>query len=237
MAYVWTVSDKDQQYLPKDNDELFRRLKEIGDLIPQPEQKELDNNIRFAQKAFALLKDCGFISKENVEALNDPDWCYENFNSIKITTLAKNDFKMNPLGGVLRRDGLTMWDSGLRYYCPFEELKVASDIEIALTKERKGATKLAVICEGTTYYISNDWYSNDHPRYTKTAFVIWLILWTMQTCEMAWAEQRENGNVESNDEPAPQKVDMETILQSLQELHKKVDELNEKITFLYEELK
>ena len=38
---------------------LDNRLKEIERLIPQPPKKIKGNNIKFAQKAFTLLKDCG----------------------------------------------------------------------------------------------------------------------------------------------------------------------------------
>lgn len=207
-ANFWTVSDTDEKNFPRDNDELFNRFKEIRALIPQPTQREGDNNIRFVQKAFELFKDCNLISKENVESLNDSDWCYKKFNELKIKTLSERFFKMNPLGGVLRREGLSLRDTGgrLRYY-----------------------PEMAVICEGTKYYISNDWYSDEQPRYTKTTFLLWLMIWTMKACEAEWAEQSVNEAVNPEGESVTQKADSETILQSLRELHKKVDELTAQV--------
>ena len=78
---------------------------------------------------------------------------------------------MNPLGGVLREKGLTMWDkSNLRYYYPPESLAVPSDIETAARKQFKDSTELAVIRDGEFYYISNDWFAEDKPRPTKNNF-------------------------------------------------------------------
>ena len=192
MAFVFIVSDTDKKNFPRNNADLMGRLKEITDLIPQPETREIDNNMRFVETAFTLFKDCGLITKENVEALNDSEWCYENFNSLKIQGIVEKNIKMNPLGGILRKEGLTMWGGGgLRYYCPFAELKVQSDIEIALTKKWRGESKLAVVCNGENYYISNDWFSNQQPRPTKTLFVAFLTIWTMQACEKG----RAAGNI------------------------------------------
>ena len=137
---MWTVSDTDARDFSKDEATLDNRLKEIAALIPQPLKKRRGNNVEFAQKAFTLLKDCGLVTEKIIKALNDPRWCNETFK-----------MKMNPLGGVLRQEGLPMYDSGLRYY-----------------------TKHAVICKGVRYYISNDWFSDDKPRPTKRAFFGWL---------------------------------------------------------------
>ena len=149
---MWSVSDRDLQDFPKDKDELDNRLKGIAALIPQPPKKIKGNNIEFAQKAFTLLKDCGLITENIIKALNDPFWCERTFK-----------MKMNPLGGVLRREDLSMYDSGLRYYI-----------------------KYAVVCKGVTYFISNDWFSDDKPRPTKRAFFGWLsaisnIVWRQRT--------------------------------------------------------
>lgn len=187
MEFVFIVSDTDKKNFPINNADLMGRLKEISDLIPQPETKEIDNNMRFVEKAFTLFKDCGLITKKNVDALNDPEWCYKTFNSLKIQGIVEKNIRMNSLGGILRKEGLTMWGGGgLRYYCPFAELKVQSDIEIALTKTRRGKSKLAVVCDGETYYISNDWFSNQQPRSTKTLFVAFLTIWAMKACEKLW---------------------------------------------------
>lgn len=194
MAFVFIVSDTDKKNFPINNADLRRRLKEITDLIPQPETREIDNNMRFVEKAFTLFKDCGLITKENIDALNDSEWCYENFNSLKIQGIVEKNIRMNPLGGILRKEGLTMWGGGgLRYYWPFAELKVQSDIEIALTKTRRGKSKLVVVCNGENYYISNDWFSNQQQRPTKTLFVAFLTIWTMQACEKAWAAENIGG--------------------------------------------
>ena len=239
--FYFVVSDTDKQDRPTDVEDLKTRFNEITALIPQPPVREPDNNMRFVEKAFTLFKDCGLITKENVEALNDPDFCQKNF-----------DTKMNPLGGVLRKAGLTMWDTGLRYYCPYEELTQTSDKMIADTKQFRGASKLAVICEGVTYYISNDWFSNDKPRPTKSEFAMKLLFWAVIACNMLPSEQqKEPVVIEQNSEKpetnatdystapeeTPKPDDLKAVLASLEELHKKINEMNEKITFLYEELK
>ena len=239
---VFIVSDTDKQNFPIDNADLTKRMREIRDLIPQPETRQADNNMHFAEKAFTLFKDCGLISKENVEALNDAQWCNNMFNTLRIKGIVEKDIKMNPLGGILRKEGLTMWSGGgLRYYCPFDELKVQSDIDVDLTKEegRRGKSKLAVICEGVTYYISNDWYSNDKPNPTKTLFTAFLTIWAMQACENIWAENKAQVHSENifettptNDVNAatPNETNTEkAILESLKELHNKVDDLTAQI--------
>ena len=216
---AFIVADTDKQNRPVDEEDLNRRIEEIKALIPQPLEKTVGNNMRFVEKAFTLFKDCGFIGKENLEVLGDGDWCQKNFG-----------MKMNPLGGVLRRDGLTMWDkTNLRYYCPRYELKVDSDRLTAVEKQWNGASKMAVVCEGVTYYISNDWFSEDKPRPTKSVFAENLFRWAKKACEKSWTPPPESEPPEPEPEP-----DLKTVLKSLEELHKKIDDLSKQIETLRE---
>lgn len=240
--FYFVVSDTDKQDRPIDVEDFINRCNEITALIPQPPVRESDNNMRFVEKAFTLFKDCGLITKENVEALNDPNWCQNKFNT-----------RMNPLGGVLRREDLTMWDkNNLRYYCPREELKNLSDVEAANRNAWSGASKLAVICGGVTYYISNDWFSDDKPRPTKSKFTRNLIMEAIIACNMLPSELLQESVVIEETEEKPETIaanssttpeatstpdDLKAVLASLEELHKKIDEMNEKVTFLYDELK
>lgn len=230
--FYFVVSDTDKQNRPTDVEDFINRFNEITALIPQPPVREHDNNMRFVEKAFTLFKDCGLITKENVEALNDPNWCQTKFN-----------IKMNPLGGVLRKEGLTMWDTGLRYYCPYEELTQTSDKMIADTKQFRGASKLAVICEGVTYYISNDWLSDDKSRPTKSEFERNLIIEAIIACNMLpYVLQESVVSEETLEKPetnatdystAPEETqkpdDLKAVLASLEELHKKIDVLNARL--------
>ena len=156
-------------------DDLQKRWQEIAELIPQPQTRENDNKIRFTDKDFTLFADCGLIQKVLVENLNDKNRCdsqdiSEMKEILKNQSLASeiefSTCSMNPLGGVLRKRGLTMWDkTNLRYYCPYEELTQTPDIKTAKEKTIKGKSKLAVICEGETYYISNDWYAASQRKF------------------------------------------------------------------------
>ena len=105
------------------------------------------------------------------------------------------------------------------------------------------ASKIAVICEGVTYYISNDWFANDKPRPTKFAFVRKLIERTTLACK----QQNETGTYEeeqeeiSANEPdtlptvtTTNSDDLKTLLESLNELHKKVDRLTDEVKALRE---
>ena len=238
--FYFVVSDEDKKNWPIDDNDLEARITEIFALIPQPPKREHDNNMRYVEKAFTLFKDCGLITEKYMEYLNDKAWCDSHINGYD----QPHCERMNPLGGVLRREGLKMWDTGLRYYCPYEELTQTSDKMIADTKKYPGASKLAVICEGVTYYVSNDWYSDDQTYPTKSAFALWLFLVTNRACQEHWAEQKiveapttdEYDNL-TTPETTSKPDDLQAVLASLKELHKKFDEMNEKITFLYDELK
>lgn len=191
MAFFnFVVSDTDEQNLPRDIEDLKRRIDEIRAWIPQPKKLKRGNNMTFASKAFELFKDCGLISRHNLELLNDKEWCDENIGSIRIAG-EKACSQINPLGGVVRREDLPMCDkSNLRYYCPRNELKLDSDIAVA-AKGFGGASKLAVVCEGVTYYISNDWFSDDKIRPTKSAFANWLFIWAFMACDKSWKAESD----------------------------------------------
>ena len=178
MVKTWTISDKDKKNFPVDEEDLERRLKKIEDLIPQPEIKGKDNNIKFTTEAFTLLNDCGLINADIVDKLCDKRWC-----DVSISLR----YAMNPLGGVLRKKGLPVWDTNnLRYYCGFEDLEVPEDIETAKTKPSKGKTTVKIICDGETYYVSNDWNSDDKARPTKKAFYDFLVVATKKVCKDYW---------------------------------------------------
>lgn len=183
-AVIFIVSDTDEKNFPIDEADLQARLNEVKAGLP----KQGDNINPFIIPAFTLFKDCGLITKEKVELLNDAQWCNSTFR-----------VKMNPLGGVLRKKGLTMWDkNNLRYNCPYNELIFQSDIVTANTPNRrgqsrvKGASKLAVICEGTTYYISNDWFAETTSRPTKRAFYNFLERETTRVCKSKWEKKLQN---------------------------------------------
>ena len=161
----FVVSDIDPQYPPRTFEELLERCNEIKAWIPQPKERVSGNNMIFTALTFTLFKDLNFIQREIVENLNDANWCKRTFEP-----------KINPLGGVLRREDLTQWDrTNLRYYCPCKELTNSADIDIANERQWNGASKLAVICRGVTYYISNDWFDDSKPRSTKPAFYNWFV--------------------------------------------------------------
>ena len=183
---VFYVSDTQEKNFPVDENDLKNRLAKIAAGLPQ----QGDNIKPFVIPALELFRDCGLITKENIEILHRKSfvWTEENSWGQKI----QREMDMNPLGGVLRRKGLTMWDNtNLRYYCPKIELIVPSDIEIANRKAWNGKKKLVVICENTTYYISNDWYAPEKPRPTKKIFYNWLAEKAWAACEAKWAEAED----------------------------------------------
>ena len=249
--FYFVVRDTDEQNPPRDSEDLKRRIDEIRAWIPQPQKRQRDNNMIFASKAFELFKDCGLISRDNLELLNDKEWCDENIDFIRIAG-EKACSQINPLGGVVRREDLPMCDkSNLRYYCPRNELKLDSDIDVA-EKGFGGASKLAVVCEGVTYYISNDWFSDDKIRPTKSAFTNWLLIWAFIACDKSWKAESDKTssttltdmrashvapNVElelkPTDELQPEVEpvavdktdDSAEVIESLKSLHAKVDKL------------
>ena len=165
-----------------------RRLAKVAKGLP----KQGDNINKFVIPAFILLKDCALITQENIEFLNSKSECDYRFG-----------IKMNPLGGVLRKKGLTMWDkTNLRYYCPNDKLILRSDIETAGRKKGNfgGGSKLAVICKGITYYISNDWFADDTARPTKRKFYNWLQEKAWENCKLLWTyvEMAKKLEVEKN---------------------------------------
>ena len=194
---TWTVSDKDAQNFPANENILTRKLEKISELLPQNPQKEKDNNLKFVKESFTLLKDCGLINSDIVDKLSDKRWCDASIAA---------RYAMNPLGGVLRPKGQPVWDkTTLRYYCAFEDLEVPEDIETAMSRANKGKVTVAVICDGVTYYISNDWFSENQQRPTKPAFYAFLKVATETVCKKRWAEQSQA--VEEETEPAVNEVE------------------------------
>lgn len=137
----FVVSDTQPQNTPRTRAEFLSRCHEIEALLPAQ-----GNNVAFVEAIFTFFRDCGLITRDNIELLSDKYRCNRTFSC-----------NMNPLGGVLRREGLPMSTGRtLRYYC---------------TKNRGRA----VICQGEVYYISNDWYAMSAARPTKNIFYDWVL--------------------------------------------------------------
>lgn len=132
--FRFVVSDEDRQNLPQTFTELRQRCNEIKNEIHAH-----DNNIDFAEKIFMFFKDCGLITRANIDFLNDNYKCRKNFY-----------YPMNPVGGVLRREGLSMGNPS-KYY-----------------------KKRAVICEGVTFFVSNYWFDN-YTNTNKAEFYNWVV--------------------------------------------------------------
>lgn len=134
----FTVADTDPQNPPKTFEEFRERCDDIKREIPAQ-----GDNKSFAEKIFTFFKDCGLITPANVAFLSNSFSCRREFF-----------YPMNPLGGVLRKVGLSMGNP-VRYYC----------------SKNKGR---AVICAGEVYYISNYWYDNAINT-NKAEFYNWVI--------------------------------------------------------------
>lgn len=156
----FVVADTDRQNPPRTFAELRQRCDEIKDCIPSQ-----GNNTRFAEKIFTFFKDCGLITRANVNFLSSKNSCDRFFHCT-----------MNPLGGVLRKAGLPM-KTGVtnRYYC----------------SKNRGR---AVVCEGEVYYISSQWFET-FANQNKAAFYNWVvnealenfgISKNLQTRELLW---------------------------------------------------
>ena len=153
---------------PKDEDDLKNRLAKIAEGLPD----QRDNIKPFVIPALELFRDCGLIKKENIEILHRKSFVWTEENSWGQKIQRKMD--MNPIGGVLRREGLLMYDDGgnRRYYYDGRDI-------------------IFVLCEGTKYYLSNDWYSKEKPRPTKNIFYNWLAKKAWAACEAKWAEDKK----------------------------------------------
>ena len=220
MIKIWNTDTYTN--FPANKDEWSQRMREISALIPQPQKRERGNNINFVIKAFDMLSDCGILTRDTVEKLNDKNWCDSKIS----VGIPAPPCKMNPLGGILRKQGLTMWDkTSLRYYCPQEDLILPSDIETSKKKLFKGATKLAVLCDNDYYYISNDWFSTDKPRPTKDSFYFWIALVTGNACEKYWKQRNE-------EKISISASDLNFIFSSLKNLNEKIDSLANQVADL-----
>ena len=135
----FVVADTDPQNPPKSFEELRNRCNEIKKELPAH-----GDNTNFTEKVFMLFKDCGLITPENIAFLTDKNSCDQKFKC-----------KMNPLGGVLREDGLPMGNPK-RYYC---------------TKSKGRAVR----CESVVYYITSQWYAPGMSNPTKPAFYNWFV--------------------------------------------------------------
>ena len=132
----FVVSDKDPQNPPKTFDELKQRCDAIKTQIPSQ-----GKNTGFVELIFMFFKDCGLITRSNVAFLSNKELCDDIFQCT-----------MNPLGGVLQREGLPMVSSRTnRYYC---------------TKNRGRAVE----CDGEIYFITSQWYGPEDSNPTKVEF-------------------------------------------------------------------
>ena len=134
----FTVADTDPKFPPETFEELRQRCNEIKREIPA----RGDNKI-FAEKIFTFFKDCGLITRANVNFLSDSYSCKRTFY-----------FPMNPVGGILRKDGLSM-GSPAKYYC----------------SKNKGR---AVVFEDVVYYISSYWFDSQ-TNTNKAEFYNWVV--------------------------------------------------------------
>ncbi|MBR2774938.1 MAG: hypothetical protein IKD73_08150 [Selenomonadaceae bacterium] len=130
----FVVADTDPQYTPRTFEELKQCCDDIKREIPAK-----GNNKVFVEKLFTFFKDCGLITLANVAFLNDSFSCRKEFY-----------YPMNPVGGILRKKGLSMGSPG-KYY-----------------------KKRAVVCEHEIYYISNYWYDNA-TNTNKAEFYNWVV--------------------------------------------------------------
>ena len=135
----FTVADTDPKFPPETFEELRQRCNEI-----KAELHAHGDNTAFAEKIFTFFKDCGLITRTNIAFLSDKYSCDREFHCT-----------MNPLGGVLRRDGLSMGNPK-RYYC----------------SKNKGR---AVIFEYEIYYITSQWYAPGMSNPTKPEFYNWVV--------------------------------------------------------------
>lgn len=133
---------------PKNAAELISRLEVIKKGVPNQ-----GNNIeRFAIPAFKLFVDCGLDNHDVISELTMKSFCDRRFGCT-----------MNPLGGVLRHQDLSMFDKNgqLRYYSQKETLYVT--------------------LEGVRYYVSNYWQFG-----CKKAFFEWLKAKATEACRKHW---------------------------------------------------
>ena len=167
---LFYVSDTDTKNFPTDENDLNKRLEEIKKGFPQQR-----NNVKpFVKPALELIRDCGLITKENIEVLSRRyiSWIDKN----GLGRFIQRELAMNPLGGVLRREGLDMYDAcgHRRYYYDGRDI-------------------VYIVCEGTKYYLSNHWFSKEKPRPTKDVFFYhWLEKKAWKSCKIFWQENNKN---------------------------------------------
>lgn len=200
MAYVWTVSDKDSQNFPKDEEELERRLAVLRNGVPN----QGDNIKPFVIPAFELLRDCGMIEKRTIQILSDKETCDNAFG-----------YPLNSLGGVIRRQGLPMYDKAghPRYY--FDGQKI-----------------LYVSLDGVRYYISNNWW-----EVCKEKFFKWLAAKTAQVCRERWMQNKPIVSVKNSTQARPvtaMTIDTPVKRSPLEVLIDKVEKLDKVNTSLCE---
>ena len=207
-----------QPNFPTNQDELNSRLKKIETLINNVAGIPTVN-IEFTKAAFQLMKDCDLITESNLQFLTSSQAC-QRFN-------LNFKFPFNPEEGALRSveyDGNVLGSDGQQWFYH--------------------GHKQHVELNRRHYLISNDWYADHSPYENKRAFYSWLKKIAQDACEEHWAEQKivevpitNASNDSTAPEETPKPEDLKVVLASLEELYKKIDKMNEKITFLYDELK
>lgn len=202
MAFFF-VSDGGDNNFPTDENDLKARLAKIAEGLSD----QGDNVKPFVIPAFKLFKDCGLITKENIEILSRKSLVWTEKNSWG--RMVQRELDMNPFGGVLRREDLSMYDDGgyRRYYYD-------------------GRDTIFIVFEGVRYYISNDWFSPSKPRPTKLVFYNWLEKKAWAACKAKWEKDKKNPPTppKVSDNPETEKL-LRNLISLVASLDSRVDNL------------
>ena len=209
---------------PADQEELDKRLKDIEKLINNDDDVSTVN-IKFVEAAFQLMQDCNLITESNIKFLLDPHAC-RNFKPIDPCDRAfKSDFYFmrNPSEGALR--------------C----VNDYNDVNANGKQRFYSGLDRRVELNGENFLVSNDWY-NDYSGYpNKRAFYLWLKEKAQVACEKHWDDNSKSITPNNDDNSivtdSKEPEDLKAMIALLKDLHKKIDDINEKVTFLYSELK
>lgn len=207
---------------PADQEELDRRLKEIEKLINNDEAVSTVN-IKFVEAAFQLMQDCDLITESNVKFLLDPHACREFKPSDPHDRDFKADFYFmrNPSEGALRHvnnyDDVNDANGDQRFYYGWNR---------------------RVELNGEHYLASNDWYNDYSGCPNKRAFYNWLKEKAQDACNKYWGFDSKSITLsKDNKSTVATSKELEDMIALLKSLHDKIDEIERKVTFLYEELR
>ena len=180
--------------------ELPRRLEEIRKLINN-DDKVSQVNIKFVEAAFQLMQDCDLITEDNLNALASANYCYNVSSEFR--------FPFLPTEGAVRR---TINDFDVGDDKGFKRFYDGTDRKVLLANEQ-------------SYLLSNDWYNSKGINpHNKEAFYRWLKQRAEKACSKHW---NFGYSSETTFKPTP-RPDLQTVLKSLEDLHKKVDEIANK---------